>query len=311
MEKNIWLYKWDYRRYDFKKLNEEIKTKGKGIGINYGNLYDDKEKVIKVNTSTSLKENDEVFIMFYNIPKSSNQILLKLSNLHFIASKDEEFNYNVKKGEHFYEAYQNGKFQKVAHATKVEWVMDLKDGTRFTKEKLEISKANIKNRPSSQRISCSKLIEDLNNNLHSYDELKKEMSKINRCTLQNKKASNKHETFITKLNLPYIEVHHFIMKYILKNFKEKNKDNQRLIPRMEKLINHPCNLILLCPVCHRKIHQGLPEEVKSIIEEILDNNKKLNKLLNIVVKILNKKNERKITKNQLISEMYNINFEEQ
>lgn len=39
--------------------------------------------------------------------------------------------------------------------------------------------------------------------------------------------------------------------------------------------------------------------------------KKLNKLLNIVVKILNKKNERKITKNQLISEMYNINFEEQ
>ena len=300
-----WLYKWDYKRFNFKKINEEIKRRGSGIGINYGRLYLDKEKVIKSKNKTGLKQNDEVFIMFYNIPKSPNRIILKLSNLHFIASKDGEFNYNVKKGEHFYEEYSNGKFQKVAHATKVQWVIDLDDGTKFTKIDLEFNKRKISNRPIYQKIKDEELIEELNNNLYSFSKLNKDMSKINTCILKNKKISNNHKTFINKLYFPYVETHHFVMKYILKDFEKKNTNNRKLVNELNSLIEDPRNLILLCPVCHRKIHQGLNEDIKIMIKGILDNNNALNELLNEVIDFL-KKHDRKITKIDLISEMYNI-----
>ena len=34
------------------------------------------------------------------------------------------------------------------------------------------------------------------------------------------------------------------------------------------------NLIHLCPICHRQIHHGTAEDVKNMIDEIYDKNKK-------------------------------------
>lgn len=306
---NVWLYKWNYKRYNFKKISDEIKNKGTGIGINYGNLYLNKEDVIKPKSTSKLKEDDEVFVMFYNMPKSPNRIILKLSNLHFIAKKDKEFNYNVKKGEHFYEEYENGQFQKVAHATKVQWVIDSKDGAKFPMSKLDFEELKIGSRAIRQIIKNTELIKQLNKNLHNFSKFNNEMNKINKCVLQKEKTSNNHKTFINKLYFPYIESHHFIMKYILKDFENKNQNDKESVKELEKLIEDSRNIILLCPVCHRKIHQGLNEDIKIMIKNILENNNGLNEVLDEVVEFLNKHNI-KTTKNKLISEMYNINYED-
>lgn len=80
--------------------------------------------------------------------------------------------------------------------------------------------------------------------------LAKELSKY-KCELD-----SLHTSFIARSNRkPYVEAHHLI-PYSKRNIFDVNIDTIE-------------NLVTLCPVCHKKIHAGLKEEVKSMIDILL------------------------------------------
>lgn len=66
----------------------------------------------------------------------------------------------------------------------------------------------------------------------------------------------KHETFLTKKNIKYMEVHHLIpLKY------QELFDENYILDRVE-------NLVVLCPTCHRAIHYGTKKEKEKILEPL-------------------------------------------
>ena len=81
-----------------------------------------------------------------------------------------------------------------------------------------------------------------------------------KCFFISSSQSN-HETFVSSRGINYYETHHFISQsYMLKN-------------RLSNLQKDSNNLIHLCPVCHRKIHHGKMEDVKSMVDSIYKSNK--------------------------------------
>lgn len=65
-----------------------------------------------------------------------------------------------------------------------------------------------------------------------------------------------HETFLTKKNIKYMEVHHLVpLKY------QELFDENYILDRVE-------NLVVLCPTCHRAIHYGTKKEKEKILEPL-------------------------------------------
>ncbi len=63
-----------------------------------------------------------------------------------------------------------------------------------------------------------------------------------------------HETFTTAAGANYIEAHH------LMPISQQN--------RFEYSLDHPANIIILCPNCHRKIHYGNREARLTLIQDL-------------------------------------------
>lgn len=62
-----------------------------------------------------------------------------------------------------------------------------------------------------------------------------------------------HETFISETNQkPYVEAHHLIPMQVQSYYKQS--------------IDFADNIVVLCPNCHRKIHNGLSKERKEMLE---------------------------------------------
>ena len=93
--------------------------------------------------------------------------------------------------------------------------------------------------------------------------------------------------------MPYLEQHHFILHEIYRNNKtEKNKKE------LEKIIYSTDNILLLCPRCHRMIHQGKIEKVKHMIDIV---KKKRPVIFDNI-----KRAEELIGKDNIIDDMYNL-----
>lgn len=69
-----------------------------------------------------------------------------------------------------------------------------------------------------------------------------------------------HTTFLSaSTNRPYMEAHHIIPLQLQDKF--------------EKSLDVYANLISLCPICHKKIHLGLLEERRLMVDRIYENRK--------------------------------------
>lgn len=79
-----------------------------------------------------------------------------------------------------------------------------------------------------------------------------------------RKDKKQHITFTSGRGLSFYERHHFILKNYL---NKKGQDTKWLE-------NDHNNLIHLCPNCHRQLHHGTAEDVKSMIDEIYSENQK-------------------------------------
>lgn len=68
--------------------------------------------------------------------------------------------------------------------------------------------------------------------------------------------NSSHETFLTKKDIKYMEIHHLVpLKY------QELFDENYTLDRVE-------NLVVLCPTCHRAIHYGTKSEKEKILEPI-------------------------------------------
>lgn len=101
--------------------------------------------------------------------------------------------------------------------------------------------------------------------------------------------------------MPYIEQHHFVLQEIYRNFVKVNPDSTN-IDKLYKLVYSPTNIVLLCPRCHRRIHQGTENDVNEMINELLNSNKELLNNTKSIAEILG------IDYEKLISNMYDVNF---
>ncbi len=63
-----------------------------------------------------------------------------------------------------------------------------------------------------------------------------------------------HPTFLKKDGTPYMEVHHLIP------LKQQGK--------FENKLDTKANLVPLCPLCHRRIHYGTPEDISTMLERL-------------------------------------------
>lgn len=81
---------------------------------------------------------------------------------------------------------------------------------------------------------------------------------------------SKHETFISyKTKQPYMEAHHLVpMKY------QKEFSNN---------IDKMANIKSLCPICHRKIHSGIPSEKEELIVKLYNQSKEELKGVGIII----------------------------
>ncbi|MCR5559435.1 MAG: HNH endonuclease, partial [Schwartzia sp.] len=74
-----------------------------------------------------------------------------------------------------------------------------------------------------------------------------------------------HASFLAEsTHKPYMEAHHVIPLHLQENF--------------ENSLDVYANIICLCPICHRKIHFGIIEERRDMVDEIFENRKE--RLLN-------------------------------
>lgn len=70
--------------------------------------------------------------------------------------------------------------------------------------------------------------------------------------------SNDHESFIAEAtNKPYMEGHHAIP--------------MRLQDQFNSSLDIYANIVCLCPICHRKIHHGLKNERRYMLQKVFDN----------------------------------------
>ena len=77
------------------------------------------------------------------------------------------------------------------------------------------------------------------------------------------------DTFTDRNNREYFEGHHLIMY------------NPKVQRRFKYCLDHPSNIICLCPECHRKIHQSSEEYTKDLIVKLFKKHNDLLKSYNI------------------------------
>ena len=68
-----------------------------------------------------------------------------------------------------------------------------------------------------------------------------------------------HRTFIGRNGLNYYEYHHFILQKLAKNN-----------PNLKPIVESPSNGLCLCSNCHNRFHYGTIEEIKMMIDTVLE-----------------------------------------
>ena len=252
-------YKWDYERYDFRKLENDVRNGN--VGFNYGKTYNTKEEALKEICYWNINEKDDIYICFYNMPGAENQIWLKLEEVYLKDKKNNEY---------YCDKTIDGKYQKYCKVSKIKWIIPQTEENRFTFQERVIFGKLSKQQSGVKDITDKKdLIDKLKASEVNYSELKNNMSKIDQCYFCGKLSNDSkkyHEPFMRKNGLPYIETHHIVFQEIYRN----NPDKKDVLN--EYIYRNINNVLLLCPRCHRMIHNGTSEQVKEMIDIIKNDN---------------------------------------
>src|SRR5574344_495553 len=287
-----WLYTFNYKDFNFQDLDNEISSKINGKGKNsliwfkYGNKSKDKNK-LKTMSYSDLSKDDYVYIRFKNLPDNISRIMLRIK----VKKIKDDNGFLLIEEEKDIPGYY---FKKCIG--EVEWIYN-NDINKFSLDSLH----NNYNVISNHKIiitneNNNNLLQELEFNIHPYSELIELHKRIKTCEFQDYYQKLNHRTFTCKSGLPYREGHHFVLQSYWRNC-----DDEKIKKQLEELIyKNTCNNILICPICHRMIHNGEPEEVKKMVNYLLENVKGLKENTNKVSELLGKTTE------ELICEMYNI-----
>lgn len=271
----------DYRNFNFKDLNEQLKK-----GFTYWHIpahgknakdkifYTEKEcKEYCDKKDNKYKEGDKVYIFVTHLPntKNSNTRILFRGEIDSSPKPVET--------------------SKFCYKPKGEWCKAIKIKSIKTLSRPDLNNDNILNRSQygiatpqgicdcskiKNKKSVNKIIEDCNRMLtKDYTSMFDILEEVfgHKCLFG---CSDKRSTFIQRNGFRYYELHHFIQQHLCKG-KEKNK--------ISKLIDRNENKIWLCAKCHRQIHHGSKEEVKQMIDDILSYIKKSENGKNLLLEL--------------------------
>ncbi len=287
--KRKWLYIFDYQAFDFKALDNALYSEEEKYCFKqyYGNKHNTLEQIKNIDYR-SLKKDDIIYVRFKNMPDNISRIVLKLI---VIKVQDENGNY-------LYEKDKKGYYHRyclLGGRGKIKWIYN-EDDYKFSTSNLQKT-YSITTNYKCEITDNEKLLLDLSENEYPYTELKNKMIKLKTCTFIKENSKRNHETFITASGLPYREGHHFVCQSVYKNCKD-----EKLKEELSKLIYNKVNNILICPICHRQIHNGEPKEILKMINFLLENVVELKENTEKICKLLNKSIE------ELIKELYNVDY---
>lgn len=256
MKKAI-LLKANYMLYDFNKILEENTKKDKEYK---GVLWECK--------GIHIESGFKVYIYYFNMPDGIDRILLT-------GIVEQIYPPNT--------LYDNGKLEqeKCISITDIKGI-DTKDTFKFTNKDLckvfetklmrsslyYLDDDNSKQAillESLEKAKTLKLAELRNyysrvNCAFDVKNHKDEESYNNLVKLSNELDGFKHYSFLRENNLYYHEGHHFIPKSNIDKIGER--------------INYYENIVSLCPLCHKRIHQGALEDRYKMVKFLYEKNRK-------------------------------------
>ena len=244
--RNNYRLSMNFKIFDFKAFKEELKT-----GVVKFYLKYNKYKSIVDELKKS--KNNIAYIYAFNIPKFNGRYVMKtdIVEVKKCNKKIDGETYDIELNVKVINVY-NSKSPNELTPFKIRKILGKNVSFQGTISRIDDKISNYLdgNTSDKEKLMISTNIDDFLNNYVNSD-----------CSLKDikiKKTSNKnHDTFIEENGTEYIEWHHFIFRS-----KMKGKENKQKID-----IN--CNLISLCPRCHRMIHYGNQETKKQMIDGIL------------------------------------------
>lgn len=283
----------DYEKYDFENLYNDAKDE-----TYHGIVWRNNKKV-------DIKKGDIVYIYYSNMPDGIKRILIKSEVLE-VPKEKHKIEYLGKEIEDyiFYIAgtdkYKSKNLFKAIFPEQTE---------KFSsKELINKYKFNFSGYQSIYEINNKELLEDLNKTVENKKETKtftelKSLFYDFKCKYE-KRNHTKDEYFCKRNGLKYFEIHHFIMKSILKKYKLEEKDEKEV----KKYIYTPNNEIFLCANCHKRIHHANETEVKKMVDFFYESDN-IKSNVNRAFKILKEKGKlQNKTPIEWIYELYKINI---
>jgi len=145
----------------------------------------------------------------------------------------------------YIEQHNDKKFQEVILEEELEFEKYL------TEKPVDVSKADIEDKPKEKPDNRSV------NNIKIWSRNPKYATEAVADADYLCEINNQHKHFISKFNGEnYVEAHHLIPMQFQEQF--------------DKSLDIHANIVSLCLVCHKKIHFGLFEEKKSILEKLFN-----------------------------------------
>ena len=274
-ERTFHLIPADFKSYKIDNLLTERKnsaSRGKhGVpwingGINGKNAQD-------------FKVGDIVYVYFHNLTGEESRILLRCE----VSALDD--NYIDPETKNSYKVFYLDKIKYYTEAvytyhklkeygvklnrTKI-YLGTYKDYIYFTKH--DSIEHGYRNKTKEEYENLLNLINDLET-IEKKEDLNALKEHYNKpCEIC--KTNDKNHTFKKENGLYYYEVHHILEQNILrkkevpewyKKFKKIDYDNPT-----DGLVYTNFNTVNLCPVCHRKIHYGLKEDRKLMLDVLLN-----------------------------------------
>jgi len=263
---NYYVIPMDFNRYSFLDLLKEWRKHRHVIWEAYGEVDNDSnDKPFIKKTSKiarSMEKGDVIYIYVFNLPsvnaKNKARILLR--------GTVKKRPYPVKRSEACYTDATDDTDDDWIIGFQIENLITLKE-SNLRNDKF-LSREDLKERfdflnPQGRRwpnTVTGTLHDALVNYLEKrFDDTTDFFSLIDhfnrKCYFSNTRKGC-HITFLRRNGTDYFEYHHFIRR------------NAESIKRMRPFINSPENIVCLCPNCHRLLHSGRPDEVKSMLKEL-------------------------------------------
>lgn len=240
----------NFEEYDFNKLfNEESENESRiiwKIGIEGGRY------------AQNYNVGDICYIYYSKLPDGSTRILLRAE----VVESDTDQNIDKDKGDYLYNKEEEIKGMWLSNIRAIA----LEEPEKFSKDTLskEYNKSNIQ---GQQYLGNCPSEDKLIKSLEEYPTRKKlkavreYFDNFTKCFFDGK-DKRRHITFTSGRGLDFYERHHFVLDNYLKKIGEE----------ATWLENDHNNLVHLCPICHRKIHHGIVEDVREMIDEIYSAN---------------------------------------